>query len=385
MAAVARELSNVPASDASLNAMRVLVLARLVCGDGATRAELAKDLAPLTSHRFSPAELRRAIDAELAGFVAQTLATESRNQIVLTATGMEVAQSAVSIKSSAKSRPLSWQQMRDIRLVAVALGGGGDTASRLQNLSRPDGLRAAILQKAFGMSFKGSPTPARLRGALAVVALERAFGNKIKSGFGAGDGLSAKAGRLLASQLSAKPRDFGTDSRLIAALAAEQVGSHQSDADALRAAVLRGFAAKSATGPASAEPMATTVVPSVVQRAPVASVPPTPAATPRPAAASRPDLKGFAAQVQIAARGRAEGWPGNRKAYISDVWQVLSDRRPEWGLTEIEFKGMLAEAHRTGFIVLANADLKDRQTIGRVQKSAITFKNTVLHFVRVED
>jgi hypothetical protein len=132
------------------------------------------------------------------------------------------------------------------------------------------------------------------------------------------------------------------------------------------------------------------------QPAPVAVVPPprvapqavaAPLAVPiaRPAAATRPDLGGFAQAVQAMARGRAEGWPGNRKAYIIDVWLALKDSRPEWGLTEIEFKSMLAEAHRTGHVVLANADLKDRRSLPRVQQSALTFKNTVLHFVRVTD
>ena len=89
--------------------------------------------------------------------------------------------------------------------------------------------------------------------------------------------------------------------------------------------------------------------------------------------------------MQAIARERAEGWPGNRKAFISDVWAAVKASRPEWGLTEIEFKSMLAEAHRTGHVVLANADLKDRRTLPRVQQSALAFKNTVLHFVRVAD
>ena len=59
----------------------------------------------------------------------------------------------------------------------------------------------------------------RSKGLLAVVALERAFGNTLKGNLGSRTGLAAKAGRLLAGQLSHKPRDFGTDSRLVAALA----------------------------------------------------------------------------------------------------------------------------------------------------------------------
>src|SRR5690606_14122485 len=134
---------------------------------------------------------------------------------------------------------------RDVRLIARALGMEGEALARLKRLAKPDGLRAAILQRAFGLKIRGAASAARLRQALAVVALERAFGNTLKGSVGTRTGLSAKAGRLLAGQLSRKPRDFGTDSRLVAALAAEQVGAFQTDADALRTAILRNFVAQS--------------------------------------------------------------------------------------------------------------------------------------------
>ena len=108
------------------------------------------------------------------------------------------------------------------------------------------------------------------------------------------------------------------------------------------------------------------------------------AAPPAPAAV-RPDLTGFAAEVRRhAAAQRAQGWPGNRKAYISHVWQTIRETRPEWGLSEIEFKCMLAEAHRAGSLALANADLKDNSSIKDLQDSAVVYKNTIFHFVRVD-
>ena len=283
------------------------------------------------------------------------------------------------IKAAAKPVKHTWSEIRDLRLVAVALGLETETPTKLKVLARPDGLRAAVLQRAFNLPARSRSSPARLRVALAGVALQRAFGNSIKGGLGSGGGLSAKASRLLASQLVQKPRDFGTDARLIATLAAEAAGSPQADAEALRAAILRRFVGElSKPGPSSGPVnVATTAAPKVVAAAQA-----TPA---RPAAAPRPDLAGFAKAVQAVAGERAEGWPGNRKAYISDVWQALRSSRPEWGLSEIEFKSMLAEAHRTGHIVLANADLKDRRSLPRIQQSALVFKNAVLHFVRVED
>ena len=97
---------------------------------------------------------------------------------------------------------------------------------------------------------------------------------------------------------------------------------------------------------------------------------PTSLASPRRCAVTRPS--------------KAQGWPGNRKAYISHVWQTIRETRAEWGLSEIEFKCMLAEAHRAGSLALANADLKDNSSIKDLQDSAVVYKNTIFHFVRVD-
>jgi hypothetical protein len=99
----------------------------------------------------------------------------------------------------------------------------------------------------------------------------------------------------------------------------------------------------------------------------------------------RPDVSGFAAEVRRHAELVAEGWSGNRKAWVSRVWRALAGARPDWGLSEIEFKCMLAEAHRVGAVVLANADLKDGRNLKDVQESALSYKNAVFHYVRVED
>lgn len=368
MATLAMETRASAPAAGDMRALRTLVLARVACEGGATRAEMSRDLAPFIAQKLSPAEWRGALDGMLATVSADGLVSEKRARATLTPAGAEAATALL----GPKALMLAWPEMRDIRLVATALGVPTSNAGKLKALARPDVLRTAILQRSFGLAVKGTPSPSRLRSALAVVALERAFGNRIKGGLGTGSGLPAKTGRLLAGQLARRPRDFGTDARLIAALAAEQAGSVQVDIDALRLAVVRGF-----------------VGPALVRESPPPAPAPRPVAVPsapaRPPAASRPDLAGFAREVQSAARTRAEGWPGNRKAYISHVWQALVARHPDWGLTPIEFKGMLAEAHRTGHVTLANADLKDKKTMKDVQESAIAYKNTVWHFVRVED
>lgn len=362
---------------------RMLVAARACVDGGVTRAELAKDLGGLSSHRLSPAELRAVLDREIAALQSEGLVIEQRNRLSITPSGQAAAFESLGLKAAAKPGKHLWPEIRDVRLVAVVLGLENEAAAKVKLLARPDALRAAVLQTHYNLSPRVRTSPARLRSALAAVALTRAFGNSIKGAMDAGEGLSAKAGRLLAGQLAEKPRDFGTDARLITTLAAECFGSPQVDADALRMAVLRKLVNDiSVPGPRAAPVQAAPAAVAVVSPT---QPEPMPAAVSRPAAALRPDLNGFAKVVQALARDRAEGWPGNRKAYISDVWLAVKDGRPEWGLTEIEFKSMLAEAHRTGHVVLANADLKDRRSLPRVQQSALAFKNTVLHFVRVTD
>ena len=371
MAVAVLDLVCEQASGGALPALRILVLARAACEDGITRAELARDL----SFAVGSKSARHALDAELAALVCAGLALENRSRFRASETGLGVLGSELGVKLSTKT----WADLRDQRLVAKALGLEDATAPRLKSLLRPDQLRAEILGAKFGFKVRGVASAAKLRSELALVALERAFGNNVKSAVSARAGFNAKTARLLAGQLLAQPRDVGTDSRLLALLAAEAVGSTKSDADALRLALLRRYAA----GPSATQATPAELPVAVARPAPKPARQPTPAS--RPPAASRPGLQGFAAAVNTAAAAVSEGWPGNRKAMISRVWQAIATRHPGWGLSEIEFKAMLTEAHRTGHLALATADLKDKSQVRELQASAITYKNTVWHLVRVLD
>jgi hypothetical protein len=357
--------------------VRAVLLVRIAsAGRGATRAEVASDLAPLGAHRLAAGHWRALIEREIVALADAALIRTKAGRIEATDAGLARAAIFLGLKGNL---PRSWTEMCEVRLIAKALGLEREGAKRLKALATPDGLRAAILQRAYNLKIKGVATASRLRSALAAVALERAFGNKVQAGLAGKLGLSAKAGRLLAGQLSGRPRDFGTDRRLVAALAAEEAGAAQTGLDALRLALLRRFIEEDEAEVAVAKPRPRR------KPAPPALVRPLPAPVPPPADVTvRPDLAGFAQEVRRHAAGRAHGWPGDRKAYISHVWQHLRDGRPDWGLSEIEFKAMLAEAHRAGHIVLANADLKDGAYAKELQESALTHKNAVFHFIRVD-
>ena len=261
-------------------------------------------------------------------------------------------------------------------------------------LHKAEGLRAAIVQHAFKLKLRGIPTPARLRAQLAKLALSRAFANTLPEASEGRSGLSAKAGRNLAGRLAHPPRDFATDSRLISALAIESAGATKGDLESLQTALLRRYVTRGqiAAQPGAAKPdrrsKRIAAPKAVVARAayPVAQLSIVPANGKASAQSpQRADFTNFVTSVRHLAEGLAEGWPGNRKAYVSKVWTAVQAQYPAWPVSEIEFKAMLAEAHRLGHIVLANADLKDQRSMVEIQASAIAYKNAIFHYVRVDD
>jgi len=360
-----------------IDRVRALVLVRVAAAErGVTKAELVGDFAPLAAHRLPAGHWRALLEREIGALADAGLVTAKTAGLEATEAGIARAGIFLGLRGNL---PRSWVEVRDVRLVAKVLGLERDSARRLKALAAPDGLRAAILLKAYKLKIKGVPTASRLRSALAAVALERAFGNKVQAGLAGKLGLSAKAGRLLAGQLSRRPRDFGTDRRLVAALAAEHADAIQTDGEALRLALLRRFIEESGEPAPKGEPRRKPAATSVIRTRPA------PAPAPAPIEiAVRPDLAGFAQAIKAHAAARAQGWPGDRKAYISHVWQHVRDVRSDWGLSEIEFKAMLAEAHRAGHVVLANADLKDGASAKDIQDSALAYKNAVFHFIRVD-
>lgn len=368
------------ARDAVVGPVETLLLARITCEGGATRSELARDSGALLQHKLSPAEVRAAVDVGVAALIKRGFAIETRGRLSATAAGTDLAGSF----TEAGSLPLAdWDQVREMALVAKALGLGREPASRKKSLARPEGLRTAILQTTYGLKGKKNIPDAKLRAQLALVALERAFGNKIKAGFAKGAGLPSKAARTLAGQLAVSPREFATDAKLIAQLAADAVGAAQTDPDVVRLTLLRRMMTQLLDAQPQAENRA-------ARPAPAQSIQPPrlvdrvandrkPANGPPP----RPGLEDFSAAVKRAAAKSAHGWPA--KAFISRVWDAIRVEHEIWALSEIEFKSMLIEAHRRGALALANADLRSKDLRDDIERSATPDRNTVWHYVRIEE
>ncbi|NOU06625.1 MAG: hypothetical protein HOO99_10625 [Hyphomicrobiaceae bacterium] len=396
--------SNVSEPTLDTDRMRDIVLVRIAtAGKTLIRADLTRELQPLASHIASPTAWSVLLDRDLAALADAGLVTIKPLGVTATEPGLKRAALVLGLPNL----PRTWADAKGGRLMVKALGLDSLAARRMKALLKADGLRNAIVLKAFGLKMRTLPSPARIRVELARLALSRAFGNTAPPDVAGRSGLSAKAGRNLAGRLANPPRDFPTDSRLVGALAAEHVGSAKQDLDALQLALLRRYVTKGAIAtPAQARPskgkVATkrqsprhapriagaipvtsldTHLPSVSQSIERSTKPP----MGQLSEIVRPDFPGFVIAVRQLADTVADGWSGNRKAFVSRVWRALADRYPGWQLSEIEFKGMLAEAHRVGELLLANADLKDGASIADVQASAIVYKNTIFHYVRVDD
>jgi hypothetical protein len=353
----------------ALNAgtLKNVLLVRIVAAGeaGATRAVLRRDITPLVEHRLSAAEWRRELDALLLALVEEGLAREARVRIAATASGTAAARRFLGAEVPKNA---DWLQVRDVLLVAHALGLETDKGGKEKRLTSAQGLRGAILQQAFGIVAKGVPSAARLRDALARKQAGR------KSARSRNGGKSAD-NRRAAERLLRRPREFDNDGALVAELAAEQVGAMQTGAPSLRLALLRRLLSRAeirrkADGEARK--------PAAPARKPAA---PASADT----TARGPDLGQFSREVSALAGQCAEGWAGNRRAFISHVWARLVERRPNWGLSEADYKNRLVEAHKSGHLTLAYADLRDKANIGAVEASAIRYRNTEWHFIRVED
>ncbi len=411
-----QDLKGAQAATSTTSAQRLtgIVLVRIAVG-GDLESDIARDVLPLLGAKASPEIWRIEVGRLVAALIAGELIERRGDTLAATPLGHAAA---AEFLGSRKALATGWAAIREIALMAKALDIGAGSPSRLKLVGKADGLKALIIIQNWGLKIKGSPSASRLRSALAVKALERAFGNQMRSGLGDKSALPAKAGRLLAGQLSRSGRVFGTDARLVAALAAEAVDAPGCDLASLQLAVLRRFIGradgvtaeprrkrgsgrKAKLGAAPVAPLV--VVPPIVS--PEAAAPSSPImspgsiqpeheppplsdlqAVPRPVLDAlspvRPDPDGFARAVHEAADAAAEGWAGNRRAFICKVWGIVQSQHPEWALSEIEFKCMLAEAHRTGLVVLANADLKDKRALKELQASAVTYKNTVWHYVR---
>ncbi len=380
-------------SRAAPTGLRDLVLVRIACAvRGAAKAEIAADLAPIAE----PGCRRRSggprSSARSSGSLAQASLTARRR----------APQASEAGKAAGGQVP--WGQRRASARVErparrAARRRGARPAARVrqppQGARHADGLRAAIVESAFDLKIKGVATPARLREALAATALKRAFGDKGSAGLAGKLGLSAKAGRLLAAQLSQEPRDFGTDTRLDCRAGGRARRRRSGDASA----AARGAAAASSSAlrrrlhPPSAPSRralgkgmpASNPIARCRAALPARQLRSTGCRSPR-AAGRRAGPTFTVSPPRCAAMPRARRKAGAATARpTSATCGAICARSAPTGASRRSsssacWRRRIAPAQ----LALANADLKDKDNIKDVQDSAVSFRNAVFHFIRVD-
>ena len=327
------------------------ILLRVLCESdmGVGLDAVRRDLAPFVDHRLSPAEWRLRCDDEIYGLQSAGLVELVPRKIVFPLAGSrEKAENYLG--QSLQSHP-GWTDLKNYQLMALALNMSDASRGHIRALGRVRELRHAIVQSAFGLPNKRGQSPSALRNALAGVALEKGFGAEFRKLAKGRVSIPGRAGRLVAAQLMSRPKDFIDDGQLISQLAAEKAGAVHCSLQALRAALWRRVVEGKG----------------------------------EPQSEFSSDLKTFSDIVHTKAKERAKGWPGNRRAYISHVWNSIRSDCPELRLNEGRFKSMLTEAHRAGHVNLINADLRSRKNMTDLKASAVNYKNTEWHFIRVDE
>ena len=340
------------------NVLSNLILLRVLCESdmGLGIDAVRRDLAPFVSHKLSPGEWRAALDVHVGKLEASGDIEVGERRVLFPAEGARVGAEKF-LGRTLVSKPV-WADLKNYELIGFALGMDGITRAHLKALGGVGELRHAIVQGAYGFPFKRGQSAAALRNMLVGVALEKGFGSAFGKLAKGRASIPGATGRLVAAQLLGRPKVFANDAQIICQLASEHAGAQRANLPALRGALWR----KMVEGPQE---------------------------TDKPLEKSPPDfssdLKMFSDVVHIKAKERAKGWPGNRRAYISHVWNSIRDDCPELALDEGRFKGLLADAHRAGHLNLINADLRSRKNMDDLKASAVIYKNTEWHFIRVDE
>ena len=132
------------AGNQAMPGLRLMVLARIACEEGATRPELARELGPYVG--TGPAA-RLPIETESG----PTRPGRPRHRKPVALHRLARGGRTPAGRAIDQGLPRTWTELRDIRLVSKALGIERDPPSRLKGLARPDMLRAEILIQVFGL------------------------------------------------------------------------------------------------------------------------------------------------------------------------------------------------------------------------------------------
>jgi len=309
--------------------LEALVAARV----GATGPRLSLDELARPLERFAPVELTPAAWRERMLEVV----SELRAQGVLD-TNHRLHDAGELARRIGRHGARTWRQLADRVLPGLGLGIAADDSKVHARLAGRDASAAAIIGRTLALWVGGSP--------LSLPAVCDALAWRELGLPGKPKPCPAEIRALfLQRQLRS---DAGPPERLVRVLAAREVGAPRPELKALLDALVRGWLAGRTLG-----------------------APPTAAAEP-PAFAS--DALRAAGSVQV-------GRFGDRKVFVSAVWDELRKAPPWSELTLPDLKTRLVAAHRAGELELARADLVAAMDPELVAASEIIVDGASFHFL----
>jgi hypothetical protein len=283
------------------------------------------------SHRFAPAgvdvaQWRERVTACLQGLAERGFIDDERR----------IVQGDELERRTGAAAGKRWQQWSERILPALALGIRADDAGSHARLSGRDAWAAAIVARAQGIWTDGPPpTPAKLCDALTWRALGVATAPKpcpaeVRSYF-------------LRTYIDSEP---GPPEKLLRLLASQATNALRPDLRAFCVALISAWLAgrELSVHPAQSEPSLIDAVRSV-------------------------------------ARDARDGLFGDRKVFISSVWDALRATAPWSRLDLDDFKARLVSAHRSRELELARADLVAAMDPALVASSETRTDGATFHFI----
>jgi hypothetical protein len=347
-------------------------------------AELVKGLRRFSPRELTDAQWREVITGVLGGLQAREIVDDQRR----------VAPEELA-RRIGRHAARAWKQLADRVLPALALGVEPGDSKAHGRLTGRDEWATAIAARVLGMWTDGPPpSPSGLCDALVWRDLELEGAPKrcppeVRAHF-----VRRHAGG-----------DAGPPERLVRGLAAQTVDAPRVELQALRDGLVRLWLAGRTVGTRDAVPQpppaatrgpaspASTAAPSPASTAahsPTSAAAPSPASTaaPSPASMAVPatatvptPARSLIADVRAVADAAREGVFGDRKVFISAVWEALR-AMPEWaGLELDDLKARLVAAHRNRELVLERADFVAAMDPALVDASETGTDGATFHFV----
>jgi hypothetical protein len=311
--------------------LEALVIARAHTAAGALA--LGDLVAPLA--RFAPAELTPAAWRDR---LAEVVAALRAHGVIDGAHRVGAAGELARRIGAGGGAARSWPELSDRVLPGLALGIAAGDAKLQARLDSRDAWAAAIVGRALGL-WRDGPPPSLPAVCDALVWRELGLA-------GAPKRCPPELRALFVQRRLGS--EAGPPDRLVRVLAAREVDAPRPELRALRDALVRGWLAGRTPGS-----------PGERGDAPVP----------------------FAAAVLRAADAVVDGWFGDRKVFVSAVWDQLR-RDPRWARLGLAgFKADLVAAHRAGELALARADLVAAMDPALVAASEIAVDGASFHFV----